>query len=130
MQIIWAKSNFPIGRGDYHVRHEPCWYAVREGKPARRTDDRTQTTLWSIDLDANVEGGHSTQKPIECMARPIRNHDPGDVYDPFVGSGTTLIAAEQLGRRCFALDISPAYCDVTVERWQQLTGQKARRERS
>ena len=125
MQIIWAKSNFPISRGDYHVRHEPCWYAVRTGKPARRTDDRTQTTLWEINLDRNVEGGHSTQKPVECMARPIRNHEPCDVYDPFVGSGTTLVAAEQLDRRCFAMDISPAYCDVTVRRWEAVTGRKA-----
>lgn len=130
MQIIWAKSNFPIGRGDYHVRHEPCWYAVREGRSSRRTDDRTQTTLWTIDLDANVPGGHSTQKPLECMARPIRNHGaPGDgVYDPFVGSGTTLVAAEQLDRTCYAMEISPAYCDVVVARWEALTGRKAERD--
>jgi DNA modification methylase len=127
MQIIWAKSNFPIGRGDYHVRHEPCWYAIRTGKPARRTDDRTQTTLWEINLDRNVEGGHSTQKPVECMARPMRNHEPCDVYDPFCGSGTTVIAAEQLGRRCFALEINPAYCDVIVRRWEHVTGRKADR---
>ena len=116
MQIIWAKSNFPIGRGDYHVRHEPCWYAVREGKPARRTDDRTQTTLWEINLDKNIEGGHSTQKPLECMARPIRNHDAPEVYDPFLGSGTTMVAAEQLGRICYGMDIEPKYVAVTLER--------------
>ena len=125
MQIIWAKSNFPISRGDYHVRHEPCWYAVRKGKPARRTDDRTQTTLWEINLDKNVQGGHSTQKPVECMARPMRNHEPCDVYEPFSGSGTTLIAAEQLGRRCFAIEIEPRYVQVAVDRWEQFTGQKA-----
>jgi len=125
MQIIWAKSNFPIGRGDYHVRHEPCWYAVREGRPSRRNDDRTQTTLWSINLDKNVEGGHSTQKPVECMARPIRNHLFEDVYEPFAGSGTTLIACEMLGRRCFAIEIEPRYCDVVVNRWEKFTGQRA-----
>ena len=125
MQIIWAKSNFPIGRGDYHVRHEPCWYAIRTGKPAHRTDDRTQTTLWEINLDKNVEGGHSTQKPVECMARPIRNHEPCDIYDPFVGSGTTIVAAEQLGRRCFAIDVSPAYVDVSVHRWERVSGRQA-----
>ncbi len=118
MQIIWAKSNFPIGRGDYHVRHEPCWYAVRTGKPARRTRDRTQTTLWEINLDANVAGGHSTQKPVECMARAIRNHDFETVYDPFMGSGTTLVAAELLGRRCLAMEIDPAYCDVIRDRYE------------
>jgi len=122
MQIIWAKSNFPIGRGDYHVRHEPCWYAVRDGKPAQRTKDRTQTTLWEINLDKNVEGGHSTQKPLECMARPIRNHAFDVVYDPFVGSGTTIIACEQLGRKCRAVEISPAYVAVALQRWADVTG--------
>jgi DNA modification methylase len=116
MQIIWAKSNFPIGRGDYHVRHEPCWYAVRDGKAARRTEDRTQTTLWEINLDKNVEGGHSTQKPLECMARPIRNHETAEVYDPFLGSGTTMVAAEQLGRVCYGMEIEPKYVAVSLER--------------
>lgn len=116
MQIIWAKSNFPIGRGDYHVRHEPCWYAVRDGKPAQRTDDRTQTTLWQINLDKNVDGGHSTQKPLECMERPIRNHKFDVVYDPFLGSGTTLVACERLGRQGRGVEISPAYCAVALER--------------
>ncbi len=125
MQIIWAKSNFPIGRGDYHVRHEPCWYAVRKGRPAQRTNDRTQTTLWEIDLDKNVDGGHSTQKPLECMARAIRNHDFGEVYEPFSGSGTTIIACEQLGRTCYALEIDPAYTDVAVRRWEKYTGKSA-----
>jgi len=125
MQIIWAKSNFPIGRGDYHVRHEPCWYAVREGRPAHRTDDRTQTTLWEINLDKNVEGGHSTQKPVECMARPIRNHQCTVVYDPFLGSGTTLIAAEQLRRAAFTIELAPVYCQASIDRWEAFTGQKA-----
>ena len=119
MQIIWAKSNFPIRRGDYHVQHEPCWYGVRKGKPSLRKDDRTQTTLWKINLDKNVEGGHSTQKPIECMARPIRNHE-GDCYDPFIGSGTTMVAAEQLGRICYGMEISPAYVAVCLERLSQM----------
>jgi len=116
MQIIWAKSNFPIGRGDYHVRHEPCWYAVRKGQAAHRTEDRTQTTLWQINLDKNVEGGHSTQKPVECMARAIRNHNFSDVYDPFLGSGTTMVAAEQLGRICYGMEIEPKYVAVALER--------------
>ena len=123
MQIIWAKSNFAIGRGDYHVRHEPCWYAVRDGKPAKRTKDRTQTTLWEINLDKNVDGGHGTQKPLECMERPIRNHEFDVVYDPFLGSGTTLIACERLGRRCRAVEIEPGYVAVCLERWATMTGQ-------
>lgn len=125
MQIIWAKRHFPIGRGHYHVRHEPCWYAVRHGSDASWVGDRKQTTVWDdITLDANVEGGHGTQKPVECMGRPIRNH-AGDVYDSFVGSGTTLIACEQENRTCYAMDIDPAYCDVAVARWEKYTGQRA-----
>ena len=117
-QIIWAKARFAIGRGHYHWQHEPCWYAVRKGKTASWAGDRSQTTLWEIGLDKNLEGDvkHSTQKPLECMERPIRNHE-GDVYDPFLGSGTTLIAAARQGRRCYGMEISPAYCDVIRKRW-------------
>ena len=123
-QIIWAKNQLVIGRGDYHPQHEPCWYCVRKDKPGRRTDDRKQTTLWQIDKPRKSETGHSTQKPVECMARPMRNHEADSVYDPFLGSGTTLIAAEQLGRKCYGMEISPTYCDVIVKRWETLTGKK------
>jgi len=123
--LIWGKNSMVIGRGDYHHQHEPCWYVVRKGCPAQRTEDRTQTTLWQIDKPQKSETGHSTQKPIECMARAIRNHHAPLVYDPFLGSGTTLIAAEQLGRTCYGMEISPAYCDVIVKRWETLTGQTA-----
>lgn len=123
--IVWAKSHFVIGQGDYHSKHEPCWYCVRKGKSGLRTPDRTQTTLWEIKKPQKSETGHSTQKPIECMARPIQNHEASEIYDPFLGSGTTLIAAEQLNRKCYGLEISPAYCDVIVQRWETLTGKKA-----
>jgi DNA modification methylase len=125
-QIIWAKPHFPISRGHYTYRHEPCWYAVRKGARSGWIGDKSQSTLWDISLDKNVEGGHGTQKPVECMARPIRNHE-GDVADPFLGSGTTLIAADQLGRTCYGMEISPAYCDVIVRRWEALTGSRAAR---
>jgi DNA modification methylase len=114
-QIIWAKPHFVISRGNYHCQHEPCWYAVRKGATAHWVGDRKQTTVWEIKLDRNAEGGHSTQKPVECMERPMRNHE-GDVYDPFLGSGTTAVAADRQGRRCYGLDISPAYVAVTLER--------------
>ena len=129
-QIVWAKSRLVIGRGHYHWQHEPCWYGAKGS--AKWCGDRSQSTIWEIDKNQTNETGHSTQKPIECMARPIRNHgDAGDdVYDPFLGSGTTLIAAEQLDRKCYGLEISPAYCDVIVERWQNLTGKKATREQA
>jgi DNA modification methylase len=127
MQIIWAKSHFPIGRGNYHVQHEPCWYAVRSGKTAHWAGDRKQTTLWHIDKPVKSETGHSTQKPVECMKRPIENNSsPGQaVYDPFCGSGTTIIAAEMTGRACHAIEIAPQYVDVAVQRWQAFTGDAA-----
>jgi len=125
-QIIWAKPMPVISRGHYHFQHEPCFYAVRKGATASWTGDRSQTTLWPVNLDANVEGGHSTQKPVECMARAIRNHE-GDVYDPFLGSGTTLIAAEQLGRRAFGMEIEPRYVDIALARWEKATGRAAER---
>lgn len=125
-EIIWAKTAYAISRGHYHWQHEPCWYAVRKGHTAHWQGDRSQTTLWQID-HRKSETGHSTQKPVEAMRRPILNHSlPGErVYDPFGGSGTTLIACELTGRVCRMLEIDPRYCDVIVQRWEQLTGKAA-----
>ncbi len=115
-QIIWAKDSFSISRGHYHWQHESCFYAVRKGKQASWAGDRSQTTLWKINKnDGDDQGTHGTQKPLECMARPIRNHE-GDVYEPFAGSGTTIVAAEQNKRACYAMEISPAYVAVCLER--------------
>jgi len=118
-QIIWAKQHFAISRGHYHWQHEPCWYAVREGGADWR-GGRDQSTLWEIKAGTlfgteEDETNHSTQKPIECHQRPIRNHE-GDVYDPFVGSGTGIIAAEEEGRTAYTLEIDPGYCAVILER--------------
>src|ERR1700731_1674966 len=126
-QIIWAKNNFAIGRGHYHCKHEPCWYVVRKGSTASWVGDHSQTTLWQIDKNLKSETGHGTQKPVECMRRPIENNaSPGQaVYEPFSGSGTTIIAAEMTGRVCHAIEIAPAYVDVAVKRWQEFTGQQA-----
>jgi len=118
-QIVWAKPRLVIGRGDYHWQHEPCWYAVRE--KGNWTGDRKQTTLWAIaQQDEDAETTHGTQKPVECMRRPIQNNSmPGDaVYEPFSGSGTTLIAAETIKRVCFAIELDPRYVDMAVRRWQ------------
>jgi DNA modification methylase len=120
-QIIWSKPHFPISRGHYTYQHEPCWYAVKKGATAHWIGDANASTVWEIALDKNVDGGHSTQKPLECMARPIRNHE-GDVYEPFLGSGTTLIAAENLKRRCFAIEIDPGYVAVALQRFKDATG--------
>ncbi|PJK29943.1 site-specific DNA-methyltransferase [Minwuia thermotolerans] len=122
-QIIWAKSSIVISRGHYHWKHEPCWYAVRKGGTANWKGDRKQATVWEISHRRSPTG-HGTQKPVEAMRRPILNHTgPGDqVYDPFLGSGTTPIAAELTGRTCFGLELNPAYCDVIIRRWQDESG--------
>ncbi len=123
-QIIWAKSALVMSRGDYHWQHEPCWYAVRKGRVGHYDGGRKQSTLWQIDKPQKSETGHSTQKPIECMKRPIENNSSigQAVYEPFSGSGTTIIAAEMTGRVCYAIELNPAYVDVAIERWQAFTG--------
>jgi DNA modification methylase len=132
-QIIWAKQHFALSRGDYHWKHEPCWYAVRHGRSSRWCGSRDQSTLWEVG-NLNPFGGsseeatgHGTQKPLELMRRPILNNTvPGNiVYDPFLGSGTTLIAAEKTGRLCYGLEIDPCYVDMIVRRWQKETGESA-----
>ena len=126
--IIWDKGHIVIGRGHYHWRHESCWYAVKKGGKANWKGDRKASTLWEIDNPLKSETGHSAQKPVECMQRAIHNHK-GDVYDPFVGSGTTIIAGEQEGRSVYAVEIEPAYFDVSVTRWEEFTGKKAVRQK-
>jgi DNA modification methylase len=135
-QIIWLKQHFVISRGAYHWRHEPCWYAVRKGQNGRWLGDRRQTTVWEVAnlnpfggecAEENEATGHSTQKPVEIMRRPILNHTrPGEAcYDPLLGSGSTLIAAESIGRICFGMDIDPRNVDVALLRWQRFTGKQA-----
>jgi DNA modification methylase len=133
-QIIWAKQSLVIGRGHYHWQHEPCWYVVRKNATGHWAGDRKQSTLWQIAnmhrTQGNVDDGktvHSTQKPVECMKRPIENNSsPGQaVYEPFSGSGTTIIAGEMTGRHVYAIELNPAYVDVAVKRWQDFTGQQA-----
>jgi DNA modification methylase len=126
-QIIWAKRHFAVSRGHYHHQHEPCLYVIRKGKSGNWQGGRGQSTLWDIDKPTRSETGHSAQKPVDCMKRPIDNHTvTGDsVYDPFVGSGSTIIACELTARRCLAIEIEPLHCDVAIARWEQFTGQKA-----
>jgi DNA modification methylase len=127
-QIIWAKDRLVLSRGDYHWQHEPCLYAVKKAGKGHWAGDRKQTTLWQIaNKDQDAETVHGTQKPVECMRRPILNNSSlgQAVYEPFMGSGTTLIAAETTGRVCLGIELNPAYVDVAVERWQQFTGQNA-----
>jgi DNA modification methylase len=138
-QIVWVKQHFTLSRGDYHWQHETCWYAVRQGKSSQWNGDRAQTTVWEIpnnnpfgNREREESWGHGTQKPVECMRRPIANNTrPGQaIYDPFLGSGTSLIAAEMTGRVCFGLELNPGYVDVIVQRWQAFTGRAARHHAS
>jgi DNA modification methylase len=130
--IVWGKSCMAISRGHYHHQHEPCWYAVRKGGTGHWAGDRKQTTLWQIPKPQKSETGHSTQKPVECMKRPIENNSsPGQaVYEPFSGSGTTIIAGEMTGRCVHAIELNPSYVDVAVTRWQEFTGKQAIHEAS
>lgn len=134
--IIWNKQNFALSRGDYHWKHEPCWYAVRKGEKHAWNGKRDQSTVWDIsnhsskaviDNPDEAPTGHGTQKPLECMARPILNNSKmGDyVYDPFGGSGSTLIACEKNKRKCLMMELSPQYCDAIIKRWERITGGKA-----
>lgn len=126
-QIIWSKNDFAIGRGDYHYKHEPCFYVVRKNCKGHYVGGRKQTTIWEIDKPQKSETGHSTQKPVECMKRPIENNaSPGQaVYEPFSGSGTTIIAGETTGNPIYAMELSPQYVDVAVKRWMAFTGKDA-----
>jgi DNA modification methylase len=127
-QIIWAKDRLVLSRGNYHWQHEPCWYAVKKTGKGHWAGGRKQTTLWQVgNRDQDAETVHGTQKPVECMRRPILNNSsPGQtVYEPFMGSGTTLIAAETTGRACLGIELNPAYVDVAVDRWQRFTGKAA-----
>ena len=152
-QIVWTKPNFTLGRGDYHWQHEVCWYAVREDENIECPEilqycpgydeciyairknckshwqgSRSESTLWQIDFkNQDTQTTHGTQKPVECMRRPMLNNSEinDEIYEPFSGSGTTIIAAESCRRKCFAIELSPEYVDMAVKRWQDYTNRAA-----
>ena len=151
-QIIWVKPHFALSRGDYHWQHECCWYAVREGnaecpeishycegydaclyavrknQKSHWQGSRSESTVWEISPhNQDADTSHGTQKPVECMRRPmLNNSDINDIiYEPFCGSGTTIIAAESCRRICYAIELNPEYVDMAIRRWQDFTGQSA-----
>jgi DNA modification methylase len=135
-QVIWDKGLFAMSRGWYHWGHEPCWVVRKPGVPNLFHGERDQGTVWRAPSPKMIMAGstedkldHPAQKPVLLSEIPIRNHlQPGEaVYDPFVGSGTALMAAETLGRRCYAMEIDPKYVQVTLERWERFTGRAAER---
>jgi len=132
-QIIWNKGRTVLTRTHYWYQHEPAWYVRKKNAPwfGKAGDN---STVWDSPSPKFIMGGskeekcdHPTQKPVELMRRPILNHTKrgGAVYDPFLGSGTTLIAAELTGRSCFGIELDSKYCDVIVQRWQDFTGRPA-----
>lgn len=126
--LIWAKSNFSLGRQDYQWKHEPCLYGWKDGASHHWYADRKQTTVLEFEKPArNAE--HPTMKPVPLMAYQIRNSSRvGEtVLDGFGGSGSTLMACEQTGRKCLTMELDPHYCDVILKRWEDYTGRKAER---
>jgi DNA modification methylase len=135
-QVIWDKGLFAIGRSWYHWNHEPCWVIRKAGARVPFRGSRDQATIWRVASPKMIMGGsseakqdHPTQKPLTLFETPIRNHlKAGEaVYDPFCGSGTTVIAAERSGTRCYALEIDPIYVEVTLRRWERFSGSGAER---
>jgi len=124
--VIWAKNRFTLGRSDYQRQYEPILYGWPEGVKRRWCGARDQGDVWNINRPTKNDL-HPTMKPVSLVERAIQNSSrKGDlVFDPFGGSGTTLIAAENTGRKAALLELDPKYVDVIVERWQQFTGQTA-----
>jgi DNA modification methylase len=124
--LVWVKSSLVLGRQDYQWRHEPCLYGWKDGAAHTWLADRSQTTVLEFEKPARNRD-HPTTKPVALFVQLLGNSckPGGTVLDPFAGSGTTIIAAEQLGCRGYALELDPAYCDVVVTRWEKFTGEKA-----
>jgi len=133
-QIIWNKGRTVLTRTHYWFQHEPCWYVRKKNAPwfGKAGDN---STIWDSPSPKFIMGGskeekfdHPTQKPVELMRRPILNHTrrDGAVYDPFLGSGTTLIAAEMTGRACYGIELDPKYCDVICQRFMNFSGKPAK----
>ena len=121
--LIWNKNQLVMGRQDYHWKHEPCLYGWKEGAAHLWASDRKQTTILCFDRpQKNAE--HPTMKPVALLAYQIANNTKGEdiALDLFGGSGTTLVACEQLGRKCYMMELDPKYCDVIIKRWEELTG--------
>jgi DNA modification methylase len=126
--LVWVKSVMVLGRQDYQWRHEPCLYGWADGATHTWLSDRSQTTVLQFDKPVR-SAEHPTMKPVGLFVYLIGNscRRGGRVLDPFAGSGTTVIAAEQTGRKALVMELDPLYCDVIVRRWEEFTGQKADR---
>ncbi len=129
-QLVWIKPTAVFGRVYWHFRHEPCMMGWVQGSKPEHDGVHEFDSVWEVDWQGKsrvVGNEHPTEKPVELFARPMRKHTKaGDlVFEPFSGSGSQLIAAETLGRRCHAMEISPAFVDVAIRRWEKATGKEA-----
>jgi DNA modification methylase len=128
--IVWVKDSFILRHHGYHSQYELIFHGWKGNGGAVWYGDRKQSDVWKVTRSKETE--HSTEKPVELATRAINDtcSSGGDILDPFLGSGSTLIAAEMLGRNCYAMEIEPRYCDVAVRRWEQFTGKTAERVES
>ncbi len=119
--IVWNKNNSTFGRSDYHWKHEPCIYGWLDGGSHKWYGDRKQTTVWDIDRPSRSDE-HPTMKPIPLCSKPLENSSKkGDiVLDVFLGSGSTMVAAHQLNRKCYGMELDPKYCQVIIDRMRKL----------
>lgn len=126
--IIWGKDGPNPTRSEYNWQHEQCFYAVRKGGDSNWKNVH-KTTLWSIERMKETETRHAAERPLEVHLRSIENHTSRDawVYDPFLGSGTTIMAAEVSSRRAIGCELLPRFCDVILQRWEAATSKQARK---
>lgn len=126
--MVWNKDSMVLGHSEYHYKHEPILFGWKPGGDRLKNDDRTKTTVWDFPRP-KASREHPTMKPVEMWAYAIGNHTKsGDtVYEPFSGSGTTIIACEQLGRKCRAIELNPGYVAVALQRWADATGKMPKR---
>ena len=127
--IIWNKDHLVLSRKDYHTKYEPIWYGWKDGAPRLcPLEDRKQSDVWDFDRPIRSDE-HPTMKPVALVARAVMNSSKtgNAVLDLFGGSGTTLIACEQLSRNCYMAELDPKYCDVIVKRWEEFTGKDAKK---
>ncbi len=126
--IIWVKNTLVLGHGDYHYKHEPILYGWNKEGPHQFYGDRSQTTVWEIDRPTRSKE-HPTMKPVDLITKAIMNSSKEDdiVLDLFLGSGSTLIACEKTIRICYGMEIDPKYCDVIIKRYEEYTGDTAKK---
>ena len=126
--IIWKKHSLVLGRSDYHYIHEPIFYGWKEKTSHKFYGDRKGTSVWEFDRPTKSEL-HPTMKPVELILKALKNSSKSEdiIYEPFGGSGSTMIACEKLNRACYSVELDPKYADVIVKRWENYTGLKAKK---